>query len=81
MCPICSVPQAADERAFNEHIDGCLSRQTIKEIVKTTDEPPTRVLSPVPANTAKRKRGRPPAGAKSLDGGEAERKAKRAFFT
>ena len=22
MCPICSVPQAADERAFNEHIDG-----------------------------------------------------------
>ena len=63
-CPICSVPQVADERAFNEHIDSCLSRQTIKEIVKTTDEsteqPAKRVLTPVQANTGKRKRGRPP---------------------
>ena len=59
-CPICSVPQAVDERAFNEHIDGCLSRQTIKEIVKGAaaddgPEPKKRVLSPVPVSTAKRK--------------------------
>ena len=67
-CPICSVPQNADERAFNEHIDGCLSRQTIKEIVK---EPVKKVLSPVPPNTAKRKRG----------GKDVEGKAKKAFFT
>lgn len=30
-CPICNRPQAADERLFNEHIDLCLSRQTIRE--------------------------------------------------
>ncbi|KAH7153012.1 hypothetical protein EDB81DRAFT_718715 [Dactylonectria macrodidyma] len=30
-CPICGHPQAADERVFNEHIDLCLSRQTIRE--------------------------------------------------
>lgn len=33
-CPICSRPQAADERQFNEHIDLCLSRQTIRDAVQ-----------------------------------------------
>jgi DNA polymerase kappa len=33
-CPICQRPQPADERTLNEHIDTCLSRQTIKEVVK-----------------------------------------------
>ncbi|KAK3940039.1 DNA polymerase [Diplogelasinospora grovesii] len=33
-CPICSRPQVADERQFNEHIDLCLSRQTIRETIK-----------------------------------------------
>jgi DNA polymerase kappa len=87
MCPICSVPQPADERAFNEHIDGCLSRQTIKEIVKTTKDEPNdhgkKVLSLVPANTAKRKRGRPPKEGHDGKGnghGEGERRVKRAFF-
>ncbi|KAK4547164.1 hypothetical protein LTR36_001385 [Oleoguttula mirabilis] len=78
-CPICNVPQAVDERAFNEHIDGCLSRQTIKEIVRTTDELPNKVPSPLPSSTAKRKRGRPPAGG-SGGGPDSERKARRAFF-
>lgn len=32
-CPICAVPQPANDRAFNAHIDLCLSRQTIKEAV------------------------------------------------
>ena len=85
MCPICSVPQAADERAFNEHIDGCLSRQTIKEIVKTTQDepampPPRRVLSPMPANMAKRKRGRPPSNGTASKGRDEERRSKKAFF-
>ena len=85
-CPICSIPQAADERAFNEHIDGCLSRQTIKEIVKTANEEPAavppsrRVLSPMPANTAKRKRGRPPSNGSGSRGVDGERRAKKAFF-
>lgn len=32
-CPICSRPQAASERLFNDHIDLCLSRQTIRDAV------------------------------------------------
>lgn len=35
-CPICSKPQPARDRDFNDHIDFCLSRQTIKEVVKDT---------------------------------------------
>ncbi|KKK15488.1 DNA-directed polymerase kappa [Aspergillus rambellii] len=30
-CPICSRPQIAEDRAFNDHVDYCLSKQTIKE--------------------------------------------------
>lgn len=33
-CPICMRPQAANERQFNEHIDLCLSRQTIRDAVQ-----------------------------------------------
>ncbi|KAL8651897.1 MAG: hypothetical protein Q9226_004496 [Calogaya cf. arnoldii] len=33
-CPICSRPQAASDRAFNEHVDYCLSRGTIREAVE-----------------------------------------------
>lgn len=32
-CPICQLPQPANDREFNSHIDLCLSRQTIKEAV------------------------------------------------
>ncbi|KAK6435805.1 hypothetical protein LTR95_008005 [Oleoguttula sp. CCFEE 5521] len=82
-CPICSVPQNADERAFNAHIDACLSRQTIKEIVHTV-EPVAQVASPVmlpPPSTARRKRGRPPSGGGGEGGGEVgEKRARKAFF-
>ncbi|KAG9238039.1 DNA-directed polymeras-like protein kappa [Amylocarpus encephaloides] len=40
-CPICMRPQATDEKAFNGHIDLCLSRQTIKDAVQETGETPT----------------------------------------
>ena len=33
-CPICMRPQAPSEKEFNEHIDLCLSRSTIKEAVQ-----------------------------------------------
>jgi DNA polymerase kappa len=33
-CPICSRPQVPNERQFNEHIDLCLSRQTIRNAVQ-----------------------------------------------
>ncbi|KAL6250239.1 hypothetical protein RBB50_002540 [Rhinocladiella similis] len=32
-CPICQLPQPANDRDFNSHIDLCLSRQTIKDAV------------------------------------------------
>ncbi|KAI1375490.1 IMS-domain-containing protein [Hypoxylon crocopeplum] len=43
-CPICSRPQPRDERLFNEHIDLCLSRQTIRDTVQQGYG-----LDPVPA--------------------------------
>ncbi|QIW97167.1 hypothetical protein AMS68_002685 [Peltaster fructicola] len=44
-CPICGSPQHAEEKSFNAHIDGCLSRQAIKEIVEVDDaQRPTAVL-------------------------------------
>lgn len=76
-CPICSHPQAAEERSFNEHIDGCLSKQTIKEIVNTAEpSPPASVHSPVSTNTGK-KRGRPRGGQSQAE----PKKPKKSFFT
>lgn len=51
-CPICARPQEPDDRAFNDHIDGCLSRSTIKEAVKeSTPVTSTHQASPmVPLN-------------------------------
>lgn len=82
-CPICSLPQAADERKFNEHIDGCLSRQTIKEIVKEPGSPSResdkKISHPLlQAGTAKKKRGRPPSLAKGESSGE--KRPKSSFF-
>ncbi|KIW07253.1 uncharacterized protein PV09_02108 [Verruconis gallopava] len=36
-CPICQRPQPANERLLNEHIDSCLSKQTIREVVHETE--------------------------------------------
>jgi DNA polymerase kappa len=47
-CPICGRPQAASEREFNEHIDLCLSRQTIRDVVQETAESRSRDQTPVP---------------------------------
>ncbi|KAI5859700.1 DNA/RNA polymerase [Durotheca rogersii] len=33
-CPICCLPQLTDERLFNNHIDTCLSRQTIRDAIQ-----------------------------------------------
>ncbi|KAI0108859.1 hypothetical protein GGR51DRAFT_111566 [Nemania sp. FL0031] len=62
-CPICGRPQVADERRFNDHLDSCLSRQTIRDAVQrdTTQSPP--LLSETPAlkkikGSGEKKRGR-----------------------
>ncbi|KJZ77557.1 hypothetical protein HIM_03281 [Hirsutella minnesotensis 3608] len=44
-CPICLRPQSADERLFNEHIDLCLSRSTIRDALQG-DESESRDSSP-----------------------------------
>lgn len=66
-CPICSRPQAADERLFNEHIDTCLSRQAIRETVQedamATQTPASRRETPEKRpRLSEKKRGRPAAG-------------------
>jgi DNA polymerase kappa len=68
-CPICNRPQAADERQFNEHIDLCLSRQTIRDAVQgdaSNDNTAARTTTPTPdvkrpKTSGDKKRGRPPA--------------------
>ncbi|KAM0716910.1 hypothetical protein Q7P37_006762 [Cladosporium fusiforme] len=75
-CPICGHPQHAEERSFNEHIDGCLSKQTIKEIVKTAEpSPSSSLLSPAPSSNGK-KRGRPRGGQSQAE----PKKPKKSFF-
>jgi DNA polymerase kappa len=75
-CPICMRPQRADDRQFNEHIDYCLSRQTIKDATKET--PFDRQLQAaddiLPART---KRKTPSDNAGVIP----EPKQKRLFFT
>ena len=59
-CPICGRPQAADDGDFNKHVDYCLSRQTIKEVVNETSpsRPMSKVtsLSTLPISSKPRKR-------------------------
>ena len=35
-CPVCDRPQAADDRTFNDHVDFCLSRETIREATQNS---------------------------------------------
>lgn len=71
-CPICSLPQAPDDASFNAHIDFCLSRKTIREVVKETVGGGERV------GTKQGGRGRGKRRGKG-DEGE-ERRKRRAFF-
>lgn len=75
-CPICSLPQPAHEKSFNEHIDGCLSRRTIQEIVKEPPSSTERALHPLMASKRKRSRAGDSGKAK-----EVEKKPKKSFFT
>ncbi|KAI1823019.1 impB/mucB/samB family protein [Xylaria intraflava] len=53
-CPICGRPQAADERCFNNHLDACLSRQTIRAAVQGN----VTEGSPLPPETPTAKRSK-----------------------
>lgn len=67
-CPVCGRPQIADDRVFNDHVDFCLSRQTIREVVQgESQEGPAEPVS------RKRKTSSRPAV-------EVEPRQKRLFF-
>ena len=76
-CPICTVPQPANDRDFNAHIDLCLSRETIKEAVAdATNSAPTKSEMDIPTRPTS-------AAGKRKASGEigADRKQKKLFFT
>jgi len=66
-CPICRRPQTAEERSFNEHIDACLSRETIRDAVQGEQVliPAARSeesrQSPEKKTRPEKRRGRPPS--------------------
>ncbi|KAJ5778756.1 hypothetical protein N7520_002002 [Penicillium odoratum] len=67
-CPICGRAQVADYRIFNDHVDFCLSRQTIREA--TQDTPDTQEESIL---SRKRKSAQPSPS-------DADPRQKRLFF-
>lgn len=75
-CPICQVSQTADEKSFNEHVDLCLSRQTIKEAVANAAKPiPKGFAAEVP------NRPRSAAGKRKLKSEDSvDHRQKRLFF-
>lgn len=83
-CPICTLPQPPDDSSFNAHIDFCLSRDTIKEAVKSTAPPaPLPPLDRQPSVAKplqkKAKRGRPKNEQQPSE--EQAREKRRAFFS
>ncbi|KAL4816069.1 hypothetical protein BDW67DRAFT_162948 [Aspergillus spinulosporus] len=71
-CPICSMPQIAEDRKFNDHVDYCLSKQTIKEVIQDDSPQLQPQAQPAPQSTRKRKT----ASRNSVDP-----RQKRLFFT
>lgn len=80
-CPICTLPQSPDDATFNAHIDFCLSKETIKDAVKSTALPLTvekqsSISKPI---QKKGKRGRPKNEPPPAD--QKAREKRRAFFS
>lgn len=83
-CPICARPQEASDKDFNDHVDFCLSKQTIKEAVKDTSPSPPALEKQMSEGSAKeiglsRGRGRP-RGKRKGEVASGERGNKRLFF-
>jgi DNA polymerase kappa len=76
-CPICSRPQPADDKKFNEHVDYCLSKGTILEAVQSSAPPEPAIHSSsstnlqLPAEQSSKKR---------KSGGETDIRQRRLFF-
>lgn len=83
-CPICARPQLASDKGFNDHIDFCLSKQTIKEAAKeqSSSRPaPEKVMldGHGTENCHSSGRGRP-RGKRKSEGLVGEKGNKRLFF-
>lgn len=88
-CPICSRPQPTDERLFNEHIDLCLSRQTIRDAVQRDSgfrsPAPSRSEAPDPKRSKtvgdnKKRKGRPSSSTSRRPPGPEDPRQKKLFF-
>lgn len=84
-CPICARPQSTNDKEFNDHIDFCLSKQTIKEAAREKSSSPPALEKPLLDGRGKENsnsnysgRGRPKGKRKSEAVGE--RGNKRLFF-
>ena len=91
-CPICGRPQPADDRQFNDHIDFCLSKGTIKDAVagsETTPEPGVQSNSRIKrpnddhesSRQGKRTKGKKKGSGRDSNTTMDDRKQKRLFFT
>lgn len=81
-CPICALPQSPDDATFNTHIDFCLSKQTIKEVVKsTTPVPPALEKQPSVSKAVLKKGKRARPRNEPLPSEEQAREKRRAFFS
>ncbi len=86
-CPICARPQTTNDKDFNDHIDFCLSKQTIKEAAREISPSPPALEKPLLDGRGKENsngnvnssgRGRPKGKRKSEAVGD--RGNKRLFF-
>lgn len=77
-CPICGTAQAANDREFNEHIDLCLSRGTIRNVVaENAAVHDSKENTPTRPNSAAGVKRKGPAG---QSGNEGEAKQRKLFF-
>ncbi|KAJ5580317.1 uncharacterized protein N7459_006302 [Penicillium hispanicum] len=68
-CPICGRSQVADDRTFNDHVDFCLSRETIRVATQDTSQE-----TPMASSTRKRK------ATSQQPSSDADPRQKRLFF-
>jgi DNA polymerase kappa len=79
-CPICSRPQSPDERSFNAHIDLCLSRQTIRDVVQETTNLVTVNNDPAPPPVKKARLDRDRGRDRSSNGIAGDPRQRKLFF-
>ncbi|KAL7275792.1 hypothetical protein RUND412_001245 [Rhizina undulata] len=79
-CPICARQIPADDAVFNEHVDFCLSKETIRSAVQDASVIP--IPAPSPNSSTTKKRNEKKQNKRGNEGTEKDRdgEAKRRFF-